>query len=85
MKEYFENRINRLKKHLEDNELQSLIILKDANIYYLTGFHGENSGGILIFIENEIYFLIHYIFLLPKLKSYLNSAGISLLLMLLPE
>lgn len=71
MKEYFENRINRLKKHLKDNELQGLIILKDANIYYLTGFHGENSGGILIFIENEIYFFIHYIYYEAAKKNIL--------------
>jgi len=71
MEKYFENRIIRLKQELEDKNIQGLVILKYANIYYLTGFYSKDSGSILAFAGNEIYLLVHYIYFEAAKKSVL--------------
>jgi Xaa-Pro aminopeptidase len=71
MEKYFENRINKLKQELECKKIPGLVILKDANIYYLTGFYGKDSGSILVFAGNEIYLLVHYIYFEAAKKSVL--------------
>jgi Xaa-Pro aminopeptidase len=62
MEKYFENRIANIKKELQLRDLNNLIILKDENIYYLTGFYGKDSGSILLFINEDIYLLVHFIY-----------------------
>ena len=71
MEKYFESRIIKLKQELECKNIQGLIILKDANIYYLTGFYGKDSGSILAFASGEIYLLVHYIYFEAAKKSVL--------------
>lgn len=71
MEKYFENRISKLKKELESQDIKGFVILKDENIYYLTGFYGKDSGSILAFINNEIYLLVHFIYFEAAKKSVL--------------
>ena len=71
MEKYFENRIIKLKQKLECKNIPGLVILKDANIYYLTGFYSKDSGSILAFISDEIYLLVHYIYFEAAKKSLL--------------
>jgi Xaa-Pro aminopeptidase len=62
MEKYFKKRIANIKKELQLRDLNNLIILKDENIYYLTGFYGKDSGSILLFINEDIYLLVHFIY-----------------------
>ena len=71
MEKYFESRIIKLKQELECKNIPGLVILKDANIYYLTGFYGKDSGSILAFAGDEIYLLVHYIYFEAAKKSVL--------------
>lgn len=71
MEKYFENRITKLKQKLECKNIPGLVILKDANIYYLTGFYSKDSGSILAFASGEIYLLVHYIYFEAAKKSVL--------------
>jgi Xaa-Pro aminopeptidase len=71
MKKYFESRIIKLKQELEFKNVPGLIILKDANIYYLTGFYNKDSGSVLAFVNDEIYLLVHYIYFEAAKKSVL--------------
>jgi Xaa-Pro aminopeptidase len=69
MEKYFENRISKLKKRLESQDIKGFVILKDENIYYLTGFYGKDSGSMLAFIDDEIYLLVHFIYFEAAKKS----------------
>lgn len=71
MEKHFESRIIKLKKELECKNITGLVILKDANIYYLTGFYSKDSGSILAFASDEIYLLAHYIYFEAAKKSVL--------------
>lgn len=62
MKKYFDDRIIKLKGELKNKNLSNLIILKDENIYYLTGFYGKDSGSILLFMGEDIYLIVHFIY-----------------------
>lgn len=62
MEKYFEKRIANIKKELQLRDLNNLTILKDENIYYLTGFYGKDSGSILLFVNEDIYLLVHFIY-----------------------
>jgi len=73
MEKYFENRIIKLKQELEDKNIPGLVILKDVNIYYLTGFYGKDSGSILGFVNGEIYLLVNYIYFEAAKKSVLTK------------
>lgn len=73
MKKYFESRIIKLKQELEFKNIPGLVILKDANIYYLTGFYSKDSGSILAFASGEIYLLVHYIYFEAAKKSVLPN------------
>jgi len=71
MERYLESRIIKLKQKLELKNVKCFVILKDANIYYLTGFYTKESGSILTLINNEIYLLVHYIYFEAAKKSIL--------------
>ena len=71
MEKHFEYRIIKLKQELECKNIPGLVILKDANIYYFTGFYSKDSGSILAFVNAEIYLLVHYIYFEAAKKSVL--------------
>ncbi|MCL5073344.1 MAG: Xaa-Pro peptidase family protein [Actinobacteria bacterium] len=71
MEKYFESRIIRIKQELEFKNIPGFVILKDANIYYLTGFYSKDSGSILAFVNDEIYLLVHFIYFEAAKKSVL--------------
>jgi Xaa-Pro aminopeptidase len=50
------------------------VILKDENIYYLTGFYGKNSGSILLIAGNSIYFLVNFIYSEHAKKTIKNDS-----------
>jgi len=70
---YFESRVNKLRSSLEKQNTQDLIILKDENIFYLTGFYGKDSESILLLINNDLYLLVNFIHLEQARKSIYNS------------
>lgn len=71
MEKHFESRIIKLKQELECKNIPGLVILKDANIYYLTGFYSKDSGSILAFVNDEIHLLVQYIYFEAAKKSVL--------------
>ncbi len=70
---YYDLRIEKISKHLKKQKTSSLIILKDENIYYLTGFYGKDSKSILLFLGNDIYLLVNFIFFEQAKKSVENK------------
>ncbi len=79
MTDLFTSRIKNLKKILGEKELNSIIILNDANIFYLTGFHGINSGSILLITDDSIYLLVNFIYL-EKAENSIKNKGIKVVL-----
>ncbi len=61
MDNIFEIRQENLKKKLRENKLKGLIVFKDENIFYLTGFYGKDTGSIAVISENETVLLAHFI------------------------
>lgn len=57
----FENRQENLRKKLKENKISGLIIFKDENIFYLTGFYGKDSGSIVVITEKETLLFTHFI------------------------
>ncbi len=57
------NRLNKLLNFIKNKGIQNLIVLKDENIFYLTGFYGKNSGSLLLFASGKIYLLVNFIYL----------------------
>lgn len=48
-------RINQLKKQLQEYRLDSFLVTSPTNIYYLSGFTGDE--GLLLVTENETYLI----------------------------
>ena len=57
-----ENRMERLCAIIKEKAFKSFIILKDENIFYLTGFYGKNSGSLLLITSGKIYLLVNFIY-----------------------
>jgi Xaa-Pro aminopeptidase len=62
MDDIFKTRQENLKKKLKENKLRGLIIFKDENILYLTGFYSKDSGSILVIGQKETVLLTHFIY-----------------------
>ena len=71
VEKYYKSRIYKLKKELENKNFSSgnLIILKDENIFYLTGFYAKDSESILLLIDNDLYLLVNFIYLEQAKKT----------------
>ncbi len=54
-------RLDRLLNFIKNKGSQNLIVLKDENIFYLTGFNGKNSGSLLLITPGKIYLLVNFI------------------------
>ncbi len=64
-----ENRIERLSAIIKEKSFDSLIVLKDENIFYLTGFHGKDSGSLLLVTSGKLYLLVNFIYLEQAKRS----------------
>lgn len=73
MTDFFTPRIKNLKSLLTRKNLSTLLILKDENIYYLTGFYGANSASMLLVIKDVLYLIISPIYAEQAKKSIENS------------
>ena len=67
--EIFTPRVEKLKNFLSKKELQNILILSDANIFYLTGFYGNKSGSLLLIMDDSWYLLVSLIYLEQAKKS----------------
>jgi Xaa-Pro aminopeptidase len=61
MDNIFETRQENLKKKLCENKIEGLVVFKDENILYLTGFYGRDSGSITVITQKETVLLTHFI------------------------
>jgi Xaa-Pro aminopeptidase len=61
MENIFKTRQENLRKKLRENGIKGLIIFKDENIFYLTGFYGKDSGSITVINQKETVVLTHFI------------------------
>ncbi|MBC7333491.1 MAG: aminopeptidase P family protein [Actinobacteria bacterium] len=61
-KKYFYLRLKRLKRILEDKNIPCMVILKDENIFYLTGFYGKDSDSLFCIVNGDLYLLVHNIY-----------------------
>jgi Xaa-Pro aminopeptidase len=62
MNNIFEIRQENLKKKLRENNIKGLVVFKDENIFYLTGFYGRDTGSIAVITEKETVLLTHFIY-----------------------
>ncbi len=74
---YFENRVKNLRQRLTISDIDTCLILKTENIYYLSGFYAKDSSSILVLSPKRIYLLVHFIFYEQAKKScYLKDMEI---------
>ena len=56
-------RINILKNKLQkEKHYGNILIFKDEDIFYLTGFYGKNSSSVFACINNKNYLLVNFIY-----------------------
>jgi Xaa-Pro aminopeptidase len=72
-RKYYDSRIKKIFTLKNNQKTANLIILKDENIYYLTGFYGKDSGSILLIVDNDIHLLVNFIYLEQARKSVKNK------------
>lgn len=70
---YYDSRIKKIFTLKNNHKTSNLIILKDENIYYLTGFYGKDSGSILLIADDDIHLLVNFIYLEQARKSAKNK------------
>ena len=68
-RKYYDSRIKKIFTRRNNHKTANLIILKDENIYYLTGFYGKDSGSILLIADDDIHLLVNFIYLEQAKKS----------------
>ena len=72
-RKYYDSRIKKIFTLKNNHKTSNLIILKDENIYYLTGFYGKDSGSILLIADDDIHLLVNFIYLEQARKSVKNK------------
>ncbi|MFZ3106070.1 MAG: Xaa-Pro peptidase family protein, partial [Candidatus Hydromicrobium sp.] len=72
-RKYYDSRIKKIFIRRNNQKTANLIILKDENIYYLTGFYGKDSGSILLIADDDIHLLVNFIYLEQARKSVKNK------------
>jgi len=55
-------RINRLTSSFNKINFDNYIVLKDENVFYLTGFYGKDSNSILLVSHKISYLLVNFIY-----------------------
>jgi Xaa-Pro aminopeptidase len=66
---FFKNRIKKFRQRLNESAIDTGLIYKTENIYYLIGFFAKDSGSILIVSENKLYLLVHFLFIEQAKKT----------------
>ena len=72
-RKYYDSRIKKIFTRRNNQKTANFIILKDENIYYLTGFYGKDSGSILLIVDDDIHLLVNFIYLEQARKSVKNK------------
>ena len=72
-------RINNITSNLNRTNLENYIVLKDENIFYLTGFYGKDSNSILLVSPEKSYLLVNFIFL-EEAKKAISDPKIEIIL-----
>jgi Xaa-Pro aminopeptidase len=72
-------RIKRLISCLNRKNLDNYIVLKDENIFYLTGFYGKDSNSIFIISAEKSYLLVNFIYL-EEAKKAITDPKIEIIL-----
>ncbi len=58
----YASRVENLKREMAGKGYDSFLILKEENIYYLTGFRGRGSASILFVGDTKCSLLVHFIY-----------------------
>ncbi|MBM3699812.1 MAG: aminopeptidase P family protein [Actinobacteria bacterium] len=61
-KEIFAGRLKKLRRRLDEIGADGIIIIKDENIFYITGFYGHDSGSALVITKKEVFLIVHFIY-----------------------
>lgn len=72
----YEQRLRRLNKiivNFENFKSENILIFKDENIYYLTGFYGKNSGSSLLITNRRGYLFVNFIYYEEAKNSVCNQ------------
>jgi len=75
----YSSRIKRLTSSLNKINLDSYTVLKDENIFYLTGFYGKDSNSILLVSPERSYLLVNFIYL-EEARKAISDLKIELIL-----
>ena len=65
-------RTKRLTSSLNKINLDNYIVLKDENVFYLTGFYGKDSNSILLISLEKSYLLVNFIYYEETKKNITN-------------
>ncbi|MCG9479646.1 MAG: Xaa-Pro peptidase family protein [Actinomycetia bacterium] len=69
----FKPRLISLKEKIEQKNYRLFAVQKKENIYYLTGFWGDQGASILLVSSNKCYLLVHFIYYLEAKESINNT------------
>jgi len=72
-RKYYDLRIEKIFQHLKNHKISGFMVLKDENIYYLTGFYGKDSNSMLLFTGNDVHLLVSFIYAEQAKKSVDNK------------
>jgi Xaa-Pro aminopeptidase len=66
--DHYAKRVQRLS---ETN--RSVMILKDENIYYFSGFYAKDSNSVLLILEKEVFLLVNFLYFEEAKKAIHNE------------
>ena len=75
----YPKRIEKLNHTLKRQSFDRYLILKDENVFYLTGFYGKDSNSILLISPEKSYLLVNFIYYEEAKKKIINP-GIKVVL-----
>ena len=75
----YSSRIKKLTSSLNKTSLDSYTVLKEENIFYLTGFYGKDSNSILLISPEKSYLLVNFIYF-EEAKKAIPDLKIDLIL-----
>ena len=75
----YPQRIEKLRSTLKRESFDQYLLLKDENIFYLTGFYGKDSNSILLVSPEKSYLLVNFIYL-EEAKKAISDPKIEVIL-----
>ncbi|MDD5658640.1 MAG: Xaa-Pro peptidase family protein [Actinomycetota bacterium] len=76
----FDIRINNLKKRIAAHEdIYDILIFKEEDIFYLSGFFGKYSNSVLLLTENKNYLFVNFIYI-EDAKNSVKTKDIEIIL-----